>query len=120
LFIYIYSIVGMMYFGEVKRTANMNDYINFETFTSAFITMFTVATGDSWNLTMEAFSKDASPNYDCIYDPNYTQYMDNGYRTIGCGSKNGAFAFFVSFNFIVRLVFLKLFIAVILEGYLKT
>lgn len=71
LFVYIYSIVGMMYFGEVKRTGNMNDYINFESFTSAFITMFTVATGDSWNVTMESFTKDASPDYDCIEDPDF-------------------------------------------------
>jgi hypothetical protein len=39
---------------------------------------------------------------------------------IGCGNTAMAFAFFVSFNFIVRMIFLKLFIAVILEGYLKT
>jgi hypothetical protein len=110
----------MMYFGEVKRTGNMNDYINFESFTSSFLTMFTVATGDSWNFTMESFSKSASPQYDCIDDPNFTYYKENNYRTIGCGSKGIAFAFFVSFNFIVRLIFLKLFIAVILEGYLKT
>jgi hypothetical protein len=32
LFMYMYSIVGVIYFGEVMRTGNMNDYINFETF----------------------------------------------------------------------------------------
>lgn len=42
LIMYIYSIIGMIYFGEVKRNGNMNDYINFETFTNAFITLFTV------------------------------------------------------------------------------
>jgi hypothetical protein len=36
----------MMYFGEVKRTGNINDYLNFESFSSAFITLFTVSTGD--------------------------------------------------------------------------
>ncbi len=46
LFMYIYSVIGMIYFGEVKRNGNMNDYINFESFTSAFITLFTVATVD--------------------------------------------------------------------------
>jgi hypothetical protein len=74
LFTYMYSLVGMMYFGEVKRTGNMNDYINFEGFYSAFITMFTVATGDSWNQTMESFAKSASPQYDCIADPIYSNY----------------------------------------------
>jgi len=51
LFMYIYAIIGMIYFGQVKRNDSMNDYINFESFTSAFITLFTVATGDSCNYT---------------------------------------------------------------------
>jgi len=49
LMMYIYSIIGMIYFGQIKRNSSMNDYINFESFTSAFITLFTVATVDSWN-----------------------------------------------------------------------
>ena len=56
LIMYIYSIIGMIYFGEMKRNGSMNDYINFETFTNAFITLFTVATGDSWNYTMASFT----------------------------------------------------------------
>jgi len=40
----------------------MSDYINFETFTSAFITLFTVATVDSWNYTMISFSYVLSPS----------------------------------------------------------
>jgi hypothetical protein len=56
LFIFMYSILGMIIFGETKRNGIMNDYINFESFPKAFITLFIVATGDSWNDTMEAFS----------------------------------------------------------------
>ena len=62
---YIYSIIGMIYFGEVKRNGNMTDYINFETFTSAFITLFTVATVDSWNFTTDAFTYSLSPDNQC-------------------------------------------------------
>lgn len=61
LFMYMYSIVGMIYFGELKRNGSMNDYINFESFTSAFITLFTIATGDSWNYTMASFTFSLSP-----------------------------------------------------------
>jgi voltage-dependent calcium channel T type alpha-1H len=62
LMMYIYSIIGMIYFGEVKRNSSMSDYINFETFSSAFITLFTVATVDSWNYTMISFSYVLSPS----------------------------------------------------------
>ena len=44
----------------------MNDYINFESFTSAFITLFTVATVDSWNYTMISFSYVLSPANECV------------------------------------------------------
>ena len=63
VFIYMYSILGMIVFGDVKRNGIMNSYLNFENFTNAFITLFTVATGDSWNYTMAAFTMDSSPMY---------------------------------------------------------
>ena len=61
LMMYIYSIIGMIYFGELKRNATMNDYINFESFTSSFITLFTVATVDSWNYNFMSFATPRSP-----------------------------------------------------------
>ena len=61
LMMYIYSIIGMIFFGELKRNATMNDYINFESFTSSFITLFTVATVDSWNYNYMSFANPKSP-----------------------------------------------------------
>jgi hypothetical protein len=87
LFMYMYGIVGVIYFGEVMRTGNMNDYINFESFSNAFVTLFTVATADSWNYTMASFTKSHAPAYDCLDDPDYSIYVENGYRTVGCGSR---------------------------------
>lgn len=120
LMMYIYSIIGMIYFGEQKRNSTMNAYINFESFTSAFITLFTVATVDSWNYTMMSFSYVFSPANQCLENPNYQDYKDNNYEMIGCGNPQNTLAFFISFMFLVSLVFLKLFIAIILEGYKET
>lgn len=117
LIMYIYSIIGIIYFGDIKRNGNMSEYINFETFSSAFITLFTVATIDSWNLTMSSFTYSLEAWNQCVENPSFEDYQKNGYKTIGCGSKANAFLFFVSYMFIVSLVFLKLFIAIILEGY---
>jgi hypothetical protein len=39
---------------------------------------------------------------------------------MGCGNSQNTFAYFISFMFLVSLVFLKLFIAIILEGYKET
>lgn len=52
LLLYLYSIIGVLLFGEVKRNGIFNENMNFESFSNAFITLFTVATGDSWNLIM--------------------------------------------------------------------
>jgi Polycystin cation channel len=41
-------------------------------------------------------------------------------QAIGCGSKALAYAYFVSYTFVVNLVFLKIFIAIILQGYNNT
>ena len=119
---YIFSILGMIYFGEVKRNGNMTDYINFETFTSAFITLFTVATVDSWNYTTDAFTFGLSPDNQCKKDgaTTYEDYRMNGYATIGCSDRTSAFTFFISYMFTVSLVFLKLLIAIILEQYDRT
>jgi hypothetical protein len=61
LFIFMYSILGMIVFGTVKRNGLMNFYINFENFYNAFMTLFIVATGDSWNSIMEAFAIENTP-----------------------------------------------------------
>jgi Ion transport protein len=114
---YIYSIIGMIYFGEVKRNGSMNDYINFENFTSAFITVFSVATLDSWNFTTESFTHGLRPDNQCIDSPTYEDYKQNGYATVGCSNRTSAFTFFISYMFTVSLVFLKLLIAIILEQY---
>jgi hypothetical protein len=95
----------------------MNDYINFESFTSAFITLFTVATGDSWNYTTQSFTHDLTPNNNCIENPTYSDYANNGKQMVGCSTRTSALIFFISYMFIVSLIFLKLFIAIILGGY---
>lgn len=79
LIMYIYSIIGMIYLGEVKRTFYMDDYINFETFWNAFITLFTVATGDTWNYTMASFVPDKDDWNDCHRTATYQDYVDNGH-----------------------------------------
>ena len=58
----MYSILGMIVFGTVKRNGLMNYYINFENFYNAFMTLFIVATGDSWNTIMEAFAIENTPS----------------------------------------------------------
>ncbi len=54
LLLYLYSILGVILFGDIKRNGILTDNLNFETFPKAFVTLFPVATGDSWDKIMRA------------------------------------------------------------------
>ena len=49
LLLYLYSIIGVYLFAEVKRSGILMDNLNYESFLSAFITLFSIATGDAWD-----------------------------------------------------------------------
>lgn len=120
LFIFMYAVLGMILFGTVKRNLVMDDYINFEGFISSFLTLFIVATGDTWNEIMISFAIENHPSTECLDNPSYEDYVASGYNAMGCGSANLAYAYFVSYMFVVNLIFLKIFIAIILQGYNDT
>jgi len=75
VFIYMYSILGMIIFGNIQRNGIMNDYLNFENFSNAFITLFTVATEDTWTVTMMSFATPKSPIFQCKEDAGYYDYI---------------------------------------------
>ena len=121
LFIFMYSILGMILFGQVKRNGIMNAYINFENFFNSFMTLFIVATGDSWSAIMASFTFSNTPSSPCINNPSYEQLISIGEgEPVGCGNLTLAFTYFVSYQFVINLVFLKIFIAIILQGYNDT
>jgi hypothetical protein len=47
--------------------------------------MIRIMTGENWPKLMEALSKPLSPEFDCIINPTYKDYANNGFKTIGCG-----------------------------------
>lgn len=49
LIIYMFAIVGVEYFAEVKLNLPLSRLENFQTLPNAFLTLFTVATSDGWN-----------------------------------------------------------------------
>ena len=58
--------------------------------------------------------------FDCIENPSYYDYVENGYNTMGCGNLYLAVITFNTFAIIVNLIFLNLFIAIILDSYEET
>ena len=78
-----------------------------------------MATGDNWSTIMDNYIQINSPVFLCEVGPTYSDYVANNYKTVGCGNKYTSWAFFISYYFIVDLIFVQLFIAIILQGYQK-
>ena len=106
LVIFIYAIIGMSIFGHVKKQGNIDETVNFETFGNSMMLLFRLSTGAGWNDVLESLMV-KPPN--C--DPNY-KALPNG----DCGSPISATCYLVSYIFIVFLIIVNMYIAIILEN----
>ncbi|XP_068683446.1 sodium channel protein 1 brain-like [Montipora foliosa] len=106
LVIFIYAIIGMSTFGHVKKQKNLDDTVNFETFGRSLLLLFRLSTGAGWNDILESLML-REP--DC--DPTYGG-LPNG----NCGYPVGAVMYLVSYIFIVFLIIVNMYIAIILEN----
>lgn len=106
LIIFIYAIIGMSTFGHVKKQKNLDDTVNFETFGRSMMLLFRLSTGAGWNDILESLML-REP--DC--DPNY-----GGFPNGNCGFPVGAVIYLVSYIFIVFLIIVNMYIAIILEN----
>lgn len=50
---FIYTILGVELYSFLKRQENINQDANFEEFSSSFLTLFRVSTGEGWNFIMD-------------------------------------------------------------------
>lgn len=77
LLMYLYSVLGVFLFANVKKNDALNEVLNFESFPKAFITMFVLTNGNSWDMLMDATTRERSILYQCIDDPSYEDYINN-------------------------------------------
>ena len=99
----------MSIFGHVKKQGNIDEVVNFETFGNSMMLLFRLSTGAGWNDVFESLM--VSPP-DC--DPNYRGLLNGN-----CGSKISATFYLVSYIFIVFLIIINMYIAIILENVNK-
>jgi hypothetical protein len=117
LIIYIFSIIGVQLFAHVKLTEPMTRLYNFQSVSKAFLTLYRVMTRDHWNELLEAVSIQNSIDTQCIDSPSYEDYRANGFVTVGCGKPLLAVLYFFTYSFLISVVFLSLFIAIIQSAY---
>ncbi|XP_076740743.1 calcium channel, voltage-dependent, P/Q type, alpha 1A subunit, b isoform X7 [Maylandia zebra] len=103
---FIYAIIGMQLFGNLKLTEDdgINEHNNFRTFFMALMLLFRSATGEAWQEIMLA----CLDRKEC--DP------ESGNDKKECGS-TFAYTYFVSFIFLCSFLMLNLFVAVIMDNF---
>ncbi|XP_023813404.1 voltage-dependent P/Q-type calcium channel subunit alpha-1A isoform X10 [Oryzias latipes] len=105
---FIYAIIGMQLFGNIKIEEDgesaINQHNNFRTFVQALMLLFRSATGEAWHEIMLA----CLGGKEC--DPLSTNTGPE------CGSQV-AYLYFVSFIFFCSFLMLNLFVAVIMDNF---
>lgn len=107
LIFFIYAVLGMHLMGKIQPAEDaefLGDHANFASFGTSLLTVFRMATGESWNGIM----------HDCMVQP-----PDCNEEADECGNPMMAVMYFVSFQLIGQFIMLNLFIAVVLEHYKK-
>lgn len=69
---------------------------------------------------MQSLSRTYDVDYLCIEEPTYEDYVNNNYDPVGCGNATLATIYFFSFLLFVATVFMRLFIAIILQTFQQT
>lgn len=115
MFLFVYSVLGVTIFSGIKQDGAINVHANFATFQNAIITLFRMATGESWHELMYDCARQKSIVFECLDTQDYFSMKEFG--RMECGNQPIAYAFFISFMIIVSFVFLNLFIAIILESF---
>lgn len=109
LLLFIYSVLGISLFADVKYGDNYNQDNNFRTFPKSIVLLFRWMTGEDWNLIMD----DLASTTDCLSSQTYRETKDDG--VLGCGSWY-AYLYFISFMILMQMVIINLTVAAVIDG----
>nr|KAG5709197.1 hypothetical protein BaRGS_028653 [Batillaria attramentaria] len=113
--VYIYGVMGTSLFGAVKLSGGLNVEDNFKDVFSSVLLLIRLATSAGWNDILDPLliqPPDCDPDYFTLPDGSRhkSQYGE-------CGIPWIAIPYMVSYIFIVYLILINLYIAVILENF---
>ena len=103
----VYAIAMTQAFGLTRFSYNETGNINFRTVPKALILLFRTSVGEGWDQIMMDFARVVPP------------YCTEGDTYYGgdCGSKEWAYALFISWNILSMYIFVNLFISLIYESF---
>ena len=66
LFLFLFAVLGVSLFAEIKLQENFNRHANFENFPLAVLTLLRVATGEGWVDIMYDMARQPSVDFKCL------------------------------------------------------
>jgi hypothetical protein len=80
LLLFMFSILGIFLFAEVKLQDTLDYHANFQSFGTAFLTLLRCSTGEAWNSIMHDTMRQKSILFQCSEDEfDYETYVANGF-----------------------------------------
>lgn len=109
LLMFMFAIIGISQFAlvDLEGADEMNYHVNFQTFSTAFLTLMRCATGEAWNSIMFESAKNRSILYQCEADESYESIIAREGAIVdhmtpkGCGPTYFAYAFHMLFQIFV-------------------
>ena len=84
LFLFLFAVLGVSLFAEVKLQETMNRHASFRNFGQAILTLLRVATGEGWVGIMQDAARNPSILFNCVEKQTYEQKINDGIQ--GCGN----------------------------------
>ena len=112
LVFFIYAILGMSFFANVRHGEYLTEHFNFETFDRSLLTLLMMITGEGWNGLMQDCS--ITPPACTMHD---VTLADGSIRAGDCGAPAFAKVFFCTFYFVGSFFLMSLFVAVISDMF---
>lgn len=103
----VYTLICVEVFGLTKLGTITNENFNFRTFGNGMLTLFRFTTGEAWNQIYRELRVE-SPF--CITNA-YTYLLSD------CGSTAFGYALIISFQLLVSLIFMSLFVVTIIDNF---
>lgn len=109
LLLFIYSVLGISLFADVKYGDYYNKNNNFRNFPQSVILLFRCMTGEDWNQIMT----DLADTSNCASDQTYAEVQADGVN--GCGSWY-AYPYFISYMIVLQMIIINLTVAAVIDG----
>lgn len=115
IFMFIFAVMGMTLFPNVRHVSALTDTVNFDTFPNSMVLLFRLSTSAGWNDVLEPLQ---DPGSGC----NDSYYIDSlGIPTASiqgnCGNETVACILLIGYLFLSFMIIINMYIAVILENF---